>query len=184
MPGGRAAVYKPSVTVQLARRPLKADDKDSTDNRLAAAQKSFSGVVIRCLTVKNRFIKQFLEVELYLSFAKGLHRTWGLLEVMRGLGVVVLDGKTYKDWNGESLGYYKTWRENDEVWDRLLIEVEKRIQTEWTYSNEDLPDDLIEGDDDDTEEVEESSSPLDKLKEIKKKVSKKLDKIEEESDVE
>lgn len=185
MPGGRAAIYKPSVTVQLARKPLKADDKDSLDNKLAAAQKSFSGVVLRCLTVKNRFVKQFLEVELYLSFAKGLHRTWGLLEVMRGLGVVVLDGKTYKDWNGESLGYYKTWRENDEVWDRLLVEAENRIQTEWTYSNEDLPDDLIEDDEDDyTEEVEESSSPLDKLKEIKKKVSKKIDKIEEESDAE
>lgn len=181
MPGGRAAIYKPSVTVQLARKPMKDDEGKTVDNTLAAGQKTFSGVILRCLTVKNRFIKQFLEAELYLSFATGLDKYYGLLEIMRGLGVVVLDGKTYKDWNGESLGYYKSWRKDKAVWKKLLPELENRIQDEWKYSNEEAP-----SEDDDDEESEspdeevQSDNPLDALKNLKKKVSKKIDKIEEE----
>lgn len=183
MPGGRAAVYKPSVTVQLARKPMKDDDGKTIDNTLAAAQRNFSGVILRCLTVKNRFVKQFLEVELYLSFASGLDKFYGLLEVMRGLGVVVLDGKTYKDFNGESLGYYKNWRKDKAVWKKLLPELENRIQTAWKYSNEEAPfEDDEESDDVPNEEVQEEKeeSPLEKLKKTKKKVSSKLDELEQQ----
>jgi RecA/RadA recombinase len=181
MPGGRAAIYKPSVTVQLARKPMKDDDGKTVDNTLAAGQKSFSGVILRCLTVKNRFIKQFLEAELYLSFATGLDKYYGLLEIMRGLGVVVLDGKTYKDWNGESLGYYKSWRKDKAVWKKLLPELENRIQDEWKYSNEEAPPEDDDEEDSPDEEVQ-CDNPLDALKNLKKKVSKKIDEIEEEDD--
>jgi RecA/RadA recombinase len=185
MPGGRAAVYKPSVTVQLARTPTKADDATIDNSKLAAGQKNFAGVFLNCLTVKNRFVKQFLEVKLYLSFATGLDKYYGLLDVMRGLGVVVLDGKTYKDFNGESLGFAKVWRKKKDVWAKLLPELESRIQTEWKYSNEEAPfedEDIDEDSDDESEEVEET--PLQKLKNTKKKVTAKLDKIEGEADVE
>jgi RecA/RadA recombinase len=181
MPGGEAAVYKPSVTVQLARRPMKDDDGKTIDNTLSTGQKNFSGVILRCLTVKNRFIKQFLEVELYLSFASGLDRHYGLLDLMRGMGVVVLDGKTYKDYNGESLGYYKNWRKDKAVWDRLLPELEKKIQGEWKYSTEEAPD---EDDDLDDEDSDLDETPLEKLKKMKSKVSAKLDKLEEEAPLE
>jgi len=178
MPGGRAAVYKPSVTVQLARTPTKVDDATIDNSKLAAGQKNFGGVFLSCLTVKNRFVKQFLEVKLYLSFATGLDKYYGLLDVMRGLGVVVLEGKTYKDWTGESLGFAKVWRKKKDVWGKLLPELESRIQTEWKYSNEEAP---FEDDEDDTEEETEEveETPLEKLKNTKKKVTAKLDKIEE-----
>jgi hypothetical protein len=126
-----------------------------------------------------------LEVKLYLSFATGLDKYYGLLDVMRGLGVVVLDGKTYKDFNGESLGFAKVWRKKKDVWAKLLPELESRIQTEWKYSNEEAPfedEDIDEDSDDESEEVEET--PLQKLKNTKKKVTAKLDKIEGEADVE
>jgi RecA/RadA recombinase len=178
MPGGRAAVYKPSVTVQLARTPTKVDDATIDNSKLAAGQKNFAGVFLNCLTVKNRFVKQFLEVKLYLSFATGLDKYYGLLDVMRGLGVVVLEGKTYKDFTGESLGFAKVWRKKKDVWDKLLPELENRIQTEWKYSNEDAPFEDDEDDSDPLEEVEET--PLEKLKKAKKKVSAKLDEIEED----
>ena len=186
MPGGRACAYKPSVTIQLARKPMKDDEGKTVDNTLAVGQRNYSGVVLRCLSVKNRFIKQYLEVELYLSFATGLDRFYGLLDLMRGLGVVVLDGKTYKDWEGNSLGYYKNWRKDKEVWKKLLPKLEEKIQEEWKYSNEEAPYDIEdELDDEDDDEEDETlpvveESPLEKLKTLKTKVSKKLDEIEED----
>jgi RecA/RadA recombinase len=58
--GGKAPVYLPSVNVQLARKLVRDDDGKTIDSKLSVAQKSYSGVVIRALTVKNRFIKQYL----------------------------------------------------------------------------------------------------------------------------
>lgn len=184
MPGGRAVAYKPSVTVQLARKPMKDDEGKTVDNTLAAVQKSFSGVILRCLTVKNRFIKQFLEVELYLSFATGLDKYFGLLEMMKGMGVVVANGATYKDWEGNSLGYYKSWRKDKDTWRKLLPELESRIEKEWKYSSdEEIPNEEVGWDDEELDKVEVEETPLQKLKNAKKKVSAKLDKTEEKEEI-
>lgn len=190
MPGGKGAVYKPSVTVQLARVPTKDDEGKTIDNTLAVMQKKFSGIVLRGLTVKNRLIKQFLECEMYLSFATGLDKYYGLLAMMRGFGIVVLEGKTYKDYEGNSLGYYKKWRKDAAVWDRLLPKLEEKIQTEWQYSNDEgkdyfededanAGDDIEEISDDDDDDELEVLSPLAALKSLRSKVSARLD--EEES---
>jgi RecA/RadA recombinase len=181
MPGGKAAVFKPTVTVQLARLLTKDDDGKTIDNTLKAAQKSFSGIIIRCLTVKNRLIPEMLEVELYLSFATGLDKYYGLLDIMKGMGVVVLDGRTYKDFEGNSLGYYKNWRKEQAVWDRLLPVLEKRINETWVFSDvEDIPPEEDDSDEDDELEEDLHISALDSLKNLKKKVSAKIDLIEEE----
>jgi RecA/RadA recombinase len=182
--GGKYALYMPSVTVQMAKKATKDDEGKTIDNTLSTGQKNYSGAILRCLTVKNRFIKPFLEVELYLSFATGLDKFYGLLELMRGLGVVILDGKTYKDWNGDSLGYYKNWRKDKDVWKKLLPELENRLQTEWAFSKEEAPydeEDIVDVPD---EEIQVEESPLDKLKNMKKKVSSKLDKLEGEISIE
>jgi len=182
--GGKYALYMPSVTVQMAKKATKDDEGKTIDNTLSTGQKNYSGAILRCLTVKNRFIKPFLEVELYLSFATGLDKFYGLLELMRGLGVVILDGKTYKDWNGDSLGYYKNWRKDKDVWKKLLPELETRLQTEWAFSKEEAPYDEEDIVDTPDEEIQVEESPLDKLKNMKKKVSTKLDKLEEEIPIE
>lgn len=181
MPGGKAAVYLPSVTIQLARKLVKDDEGKTLDSKLAVAQKNYSGVVIRALTVKNRFIKQYLEGEMYLSFSTGLNRYYGLLEIMKGMGVVEAKGSIYYDWTGEKLGYQKAFRNDKELWDkRLLPELESRIKAEWSYGNhvedEDVPDE-------DEEDVSVDDTPLEKLKEVKKKVSKKLVELEAEEEL-
>ena len=177
--GGRAAAYKPSVTVQLGRTPAKADDASIDNASLAAGQERYSGVFLSCLTVKNRFAKQYLKVNLYLSYATGLDKFYGLLEIMKDLKIVNLEGKTYTDFTGESMGYYKNWRKDKNVWKKLLPELEKRIQSEWSYSNEEPP---LEDDDIDSEQVSEEpkveDTPLEKLKKTKKKITSKLDKLE------
>ena len=183
MPGGKAAVYLPSVTIQLARKLVKDDDGKTLDSKLAVAQKNYSGVVIRALTVKNRFIKQYLEGEMYLSFSTGLSKYYGLLEIMRGMGVVEAKGPVYYDWNGEKLGYQKAFRNDKELWDnKLLPELESRIKAEWSYGNhvegEEVPDE-----DEEVEDVPVDENPLDKLKMVKKKVSKKLAELEAEEEL-
>lgn len=153
MPGGKAAVYLPSVTVQLARKLVKDSENKQVDDKLSASQKNYSGVVIRALTVKNRFIKQYLEGEFYLSFSKGINKYYGLLEIMKGMGVVSNSGSSYTDWEGNKIGYYKVWSKDIDLWEnKLLPELEKRIKIHWTYGsapeNDDLPT-LEENDEDD-----------------------------------
>lgn len=155
MTGGKAAVFLPSVTLQLARKAAKDDGGKTIDADLAASQKSFSGVIIRSLSVKNRFTKQYIEVEMYLSFSRGLDRYYGLLEVMKGMGVVDNKGSIYYDWNGNKLGFYKRWRKDVDLWENTLLpELEKRIKSEWTYGNkegEDFTDEELDGEDEDSD---------------------------------
>lgn len=157
--GGKAAVYLPSVTVQLARKAAKDDGGKTIEDTKAASQKTFSGVIIRALTVKNRFVKQYLEGEMFLSFATGLDKHYGLVDIMKDFKIVNLNGPTYTDWKGEKLGFYKQWKNKQEIWDYLIPELESKLKTEWAYSNKledvEIPDEDDTDIDYDTEEVEE-----------------------------
>lgn len=158
MPGGKSVVYLPSVTVQLARKPMKEDGGKISDGKLAVSQKSYSGIIIRALTRKNRFMKQYLEGEIYLSFSKGLDRFYGLLDIAVGLGVVIQTGSTYQLEDGKKIGYYKNFRKDTKLWEETIIpKLEERIKAEWMYSNleneeDDVPEEVLEG------EVEEEVS--------------------------
>jgi RecA/RadA recombinase len=183
--GGKAPIYLPSVTVQLARKLVKDDDGKTIDSSLAVGQKSYSGVIIRALVTKNRFIQQYLEGEMYLSFSTGLNRYFGLLEILKGMGVVENRGSIYYDWNGNKLGFYKAWKTDKELWDNTLLpELEKRIKTNWSYGNlknEVIPDDedvsLSSTNKEDSESLNNNSelTPLEKMRQVKKSISSKLD---------
>lgn len=167
MPGGKSCVYLPSVTVQLARKPMKSDGGKTMDGETAVGQKSYAGIIIRALTRKNRFIKQYLEGEMYLSFASGLDRYYGLIDLAVGLGAVIQTGATYQLEDGKKLGYYKSFRKNTDLWENTILPiVEERMKDEWNYSNkeEDPPDEVEE------EVVPEPTSPImeDVLKSKKK----------------
>lgn len=145
MPGGKSVVYLPSVTVQLARKPLKDDGNKTVDNStLAVGQKSYGGIIIRALTRKNRFIKQYLEGEMYLSFSTGLDRYYGLLDLAVGMGIVVQNGATYALADGTKLGYAKNWRNDTELWEKTILpKLEEKMKTEWAYggqNNEEIPE--------------------------------------------
>jgi|TARA_R100000482_G_scaffold120832_1_gene66444 RecA/RadA recombinase len=134
MPGGKAAVYLPSVTVQLARKPVKVDK--NIDSELAVGQKNYAGVILRALTAKNRFVKQYLEGEMYLSFERGLDTYFGLLDLAVGLGVIVQTGATYQLPDGTKLGYYSKWKNDQELWDNTIVPgIETKIEQEWKYGN-------------------------------------------------
>lgn len=156
MPGGKSVIYLPSVTVQLARKPVKDDGGKTTDSELSFGQKNFQGIIIRALTRKNRFIKQYLEAEMYLSFTSGLDRFYGLLDLAIGSGAIIQNGSTYALPDGTKLGYYKNWRKNADLWENTIIpKIQEVIDVKWKYGNaenDDIPDDTPE----EIEEIEDN----------------------------
>lgn len=186
MPGGEAAVYKPSVTIQLARNLKKADEGKTIDDTRIAGQVNASGVELKCRAVKNRLIP-LMETSLYLSFATGLDRYYGLKDHMKDLGVITLDGARYSTWDGQSLGFYKTWRKDKKVWAKLIPELEKRIQEKWKYGEHDAPEDDDLFDEDDEDEVDLGDVPeivdhMTHLKNLKERVSSKVEELEAEEE--
>ena len=146
-PGGKKVTYLPSVTVQLARKPEKSDEGKTMDAELVVGQKSYPGVILRALTVKNRFIQQYLQTEMYLSFTTGLDKYYGLLDLAVGFGAVMQNGATYALPDGTKLGYYKSWRKDTAIWDKILPVLEEKIKVGWAYGakpagavEEEIPD--------------------------------------------
>jgi hypothetical protein len=108
-------------------------------------------VIIRALTRKNRFIKQYLEAEMYLSFSTGLDKYYGLLDLAVGMGAVVQNGATYALPDGTKLGYYKSWRKDSDVWDQILPKLQQEITKNWSYSEGESSGDI----DDEIDELDE-----------------------------
>jgi RecA/RadA recombinase len=145
-PGGKSVVYLPSVTVQLARKPEQGDEGKTMDASLVTGQKNFPGVILRALTVKNRFIQQYLETEMYLSFKSGLDKYYGLLDLAAGFGVVTASGPTYTLYDGTKLGYYSKWRKDESIWEKILPILETKIKEGWAYgktADEEIPDESL-----------------------------------------
>lgn len=133
IPGGKKVMYLPSVTVQLSRKPEKGDEGKTMDAALVVGQRNYPGTILRALTVKNRFIQQYLQTEMYLSFTTGLDKYYGLLDLALGFGVVLPNGATYTLPDGTKLGYYKNWRKDEEVWKKILPALEEKIKVGWAY---------------------------------------------------
>ena len=99
---------------------------------------------------KNRFVKQYLEGEMYLSFENGLNKYYGLLELAVGFGIIIQTGSTYTLPDGTKLGYYSKWKTNNELWEKTIIPgIEAKINVEWKYGNnigkeENIPDEVEE----------------------------------------
>jgi RecA/RadA recombinase len=156
MPGGKSVIYLPSVTVQIARKPTKDDGGKTIDNTLTVGQKNYSGIILRALTRKNRFIKQYLEVEMYLSFTHGLNKYYGLLDLLVGFGIVIQTGATYQLPDGTKLGYYKNFRKNINLWEENFIPaLEKKIEVEWKYSSSSQDEEA------ELDEIEQTNGSLD-----------------------
>jgi len=133
--GGKGPVYLSSVLVQLAKRDEKQDKTNNDDEMLPDANK-YSGVTLRALTIKNRFIPPFLEGEMYLNFKTGLDKYSGLREMAINHGVIVQNGSTYALPDGTKLGYYKNWSKDTAIWDEKIIpELEKCLIAAFRYGS-------------------------------------------------
>ena len=131
--GGKGPVYLASVLVQLAKRDERNDKNNESDQMIAEA-KNYSGTTLRALTVKNRFVPPFIECEMYLNFKTGLDKYSGLLNVAVNHGAIIQTGSTYQLPDGTKLGYYKQWRENEEIWEKILPVIEEKLKDDYQYN--------------------------------------------------
>jgi hypothetical protein len=70
-----------------------------------------------------------------LNFKTGLAKYSGLLEIAEAYGVLEKQGHRYA-FNGESLGFYKEFRDNNEVWEKILPVLDIKLQKELAFKNE------------------------------------------------
>lgn len=130
--GGKGPVYLASLLVQLALRTEKQNDGDDSDVKIPMANK-VSGITMRALTVKNRFVPPFLETEIYLNFKTGLYKYAGLLEMALAYNIITQTGSTYT-MDGNKLGYYKNWKQDEGVWTSVLEKLEPVLQQELRFN--------------------------------------------------
>lgn len=141
MNGGKACRYLPSVVVQLAKKNLKEKDSGEKDE----VGKGIAGIEMRCMCVKNRFIRPMIEGSMYLSWKTGLDEEYGTLELAVNLGVIERRGSVYDLYDGTSLGYAKAFRKKKELWDeKIYPEIERRLPGAWGYSAHDIPEEETE----------------------------------------
>ena len=135
--GGSGPLYMASVIVQMAKKTEKAGDnknKDANDT-VTPLSKDINGLTLRTLTTKNRFVPPFLETEMYLNFKTGLNKYSGLLEMSEGYNIIEKSGHRYV-FNGENLGFYKEWKDNEDVWNKIIPALEDKLRIELTFKNE------------------------------------------------
>jgi RecA/RadA recombinase len=135
--GGSGPLYMASVIVQMAKKAERAEDSKNKDSNTETTllSKGINGLTLRALTTKNRFVTPFLEIEMYLNFRTGLNKYSGLLEMAEGYGVIEKQGHRYA-FNGETLGFFKDWKDNEEVWEKILPVLEQKLQEGLSFKNE------------------------------------------------
>ena len=137
--GGSGPLYMSSVLVQMAtkqERVSRSDNKNATED-VPPLSKDVNGLTMRALTTKNRFIPPFLECEMYLNFRSGISKYSGLLEMAEGYGVIQKQGHRHAI-GEEILGFYKDWKDNDDIWSKILPKLEDKLQTELKFKKEPL----------------------------------------------
>ena len=129
--GGSGPVYMASILVQMAAKKEKTDAGNTNDEALTESR-NYSGVTLRMLTVKNRFIPALLQGEEYLNFTTGLEKYSGLKDIAVSHGIIQQNGSTYS-MGEKKLGYYKNWRNDEETWSNVLPKLESSISEKYRY---------------------------------------------------
>ena len=153
--GGSGPLYMASVIVQLAKKTERAEDTKNKDanSEMTFLAKGINGVTLRAFTTKNRFVTPFLEIEMYLNFRTGLNKFSGLLEMAEGYGVLEKQGHRYA-LNGEMLGYFKDFKDDEAIWNKILPVLEAKLQKELCFKNE-SEESIVDSDEESSEDDSE-----------------------------
>ena len=154
--GGSGPLYMSSIIVQLAKKNEKPEESDNKDanSEVTLFSKNINGLTLRALITKNRFICPFLETSMYLNFKTGLNRYSGLLEMGTELGIITKIGHQYA-FNGETLGFFKNWKDDEKVWAKILPVLDEKLKKELAFKNESVSPEYVDEEPDDTSEIVE-----------------------------
>lgn len=160
--GGSGPLYMSSVIIQLAKKVQRVSVTDNKDANLdtTSQAKDINGLTLRAFITKNRFAIPFLETEMYLNFASGLNKYSGLLEMAESYGVLTKDGHRYV-FDGENIGFYKNWKNDTALWERIITKLEPVIEKAFSFKNEtDAVEEYIAPTDEEDLEEESESDEL------------------------
>jgi len=132
--GGSGPIYMASILVQMAAKKEKTDSSNESDVALTESR-NYSGVTLRMLTVKNRFVPAFLQCEAYLNFKTGLDKYSGLRDIAVAHNIIQQSGATFA-MGDKKLGYYKNWRKDEDLWQEILVGLEESIKDKYRYGKE------------------------------------------------
>lgn len=132
--GGLKPVYISSVVLQLSTTNEKIEAGSKAIS--SGVSNKISGVNLRALTTKNRFVVPFLEANMYLNYKTGLSKYKGLLEMAVASGLIKQRGSVY-DMDGESIGYASKFEDDAGFWENgPLQKLDALLKSELSYSNE------------------------------------------------
>jgi recombination protein RecA len=142
--GGSGPLYMASVIVQMAKKTERVSDSKNKDanEETTFLSKDINGLTLRALTTKNRFVVPFLECEMYLNFRTGLNKYSGLVEMAEAYKVIEKQGHRYV-FDGEMLGFFKDWKTDETIWNKILPKLEEKLQKELSFKNELIKEDQI-----------------------------------------
>jgi RecA/RadA recombinase len=130
--GGSGPLYMASVIVQLAK---KNEKQESDEEAILPEARNYSGVTLRALTVKNRFVPPFLEASINLNYLTGLDKYSGLLEMAVNHGLIIQTGSTYTKPDGTKLGYAKSFTKDKKFYEELIPLLDKKLEATYKYGN-------------------------------------------------
>lgn len=119
--GGSGLKYAASTIAMLSKRK----DKDGTE---------ITGNIIRVKMHKSRLSKENSQIEVLLSYSKGLDKYYGLLEIAEKYGIFKKVSTRYELPNGKTT-FGKTINENPEEYytEDVMAQLELAVQKEFKY---------------------------------------------------
>lgn len=142
--GGKATEFVSTVMVHISATKQKQDKGNDKDISSMLVNKDYTGQRINLFTQKNRCALPHKKVECYLNFSTGVDPYSGLEPFLEKLDNLYLKdakgeigkGFTYYLKEGDEeikLGKIKEWRNNKEVWDKLIPQINEIVKTELAY---------------------------------------------------
>jgi RecA/RadA recombinase len=144
MSGGSGLKYTASTIVYLSKRK----DKDGTE---------VVGNIVRCKLQKSRLTKENSQVEVKITYSKGLDRYYGLLELAEKHGIIKKVSTRYELSNGVKV-FGKNINENPEKYytPDILAQIDEACKKEFLYGQdgkESFDEDVVDEVEEITDEV-------------------------------
>jgi len=128
MPGGRGIVFSSQVIIQTSKK--LEDDKDNKDAH-------FNGNRLKFFTTKNRIVMPFHSTEMFISFADGIAKYDGLVDLAKNFGYIEQHGAWYVIPSVDADKKYRMSQilSDDDIWDTFINDLNEDVKKSMQYGS-------------------------------------------------